>query len=442
MAITRTPNKYKGFIFDGVDSRDYGIYITDGSVFGAPERDVEMIEIPGRNGAFALDKGRFNNIEVTYSVGLYFDNETDFATAVNSLRNELCSRKGYCRLEDDVNPDEYRMAVYKSGLEIDTNLRSSDFKIVFDCKPQRFLKSGETAVTVTSGGTLTNPTLFEAKPLIEAEGYGNIFINDGKLTVYNIPMGTISLPYSRVSLTDDSLTYTIGNLDLLENGDTIYFTGAELGDYPWFHINGGGTSFNPAYGHVTSTPYENNNIVSNGGAITYWIWSSGGGTDDLLRPLVRCILPTMTFTYGTQASTSYYCQYTVRANASADPAANPSYTTTVRETFTTNYDGAGEITILYGLSYGSQMTLDSRREYYHSHANEGVTANSTQSVNGTIYFDLDVAEAYIDQDGTITSANNIVEIPAVPPALESGSNVITYDNTITSLKVTPRWWEV
>ena len=443
MAIAPTPNNslFKGFVFDGVDSRDYGVYISGDAVFNAPERDVEMIEIPGRNGAFALDKGRFSNIEVTYPAGLFGNSEADFAAGINALRNALASRKGYCRLEDDYNPNEYRMAVYKSGLDVTpARLKAGQFDIVFECKPQRFLKSGETAQAVTSGGTITNPTLFEAKPLIEAEGYGNIFINDGKLTVYNIPMGTISLPYERVSLTADSLTYTIGNLDLLENGDTIYFTGAELGDYPWFNLNGGGTTFDPCYPSITSSPYDNNNIVSSGGSITYWTWSAV--PNGIFRPYIKCILPTMTFTYGTQSSTSYYCQYTIVVNETGYPTDTPSYTTTVRETFTTNYDGAGEITILYGLSYGSQMTLDSRREYYHAHANEGVTANSTQSVNGTIYFDLDVAEAYIDQDGTITSANNIVEIPAVPPALESGNNVITYDNTITSLKVTPRWWEV
>ena len=29
MAINRTPDKYKGFTFDGVDSKDFGVYISD-----------------------------------------------------------------------------------------------------------------------------------------------------------------------------------------------------------------------------------------------------------------------------------------------------------------------------------------------------------------------------------------------------------------------------
>ena len=61
---------YKGFIFDGINSLDYGIYITGEAVYNAPERDVEMISIPGRNGEFALDNGRFNNIRLHITRGL------------------------------------------------------------------------------------------------------------------------------------------------------------------------------------------------------------------------------------------------------------------------------------------------------------------------------------------------------------------------------------
>lgn len=158
MAVKPTPNNslYKGLVFDGVDSRDYGIYVTGEAVFNSPERDVEMIEIPGRNGAYALDKGRFSNIEVSYPAGIFGDTEAEFRQGVSAFRNALASRKGYKRLEDDYNPDEYRMAVYKSGLEVTpTALKAGEFTITFDCKPQRFLKSGETAVTI--GGDVTNP---------------------------------------------------------------------------------------------------------------------------------------------------------------------------------------------------------------------------------------------------------------------------------------------
>ena len=118
MAITQTGAIYKAFSFDNVSSRNYGVYITSEAVYNAPERDVEMIAIPGRNGAYVLDNGRFENIEIKYPAGIFADNETDFAQAVSDFRNFLCSKKGYFRLEDEYNPDEYRMALYKSGLEV------------------------------------------------------------------------------------------------------------------------------------------------------------------------------------------------------------------------------------------------------------------------------------------------------------------------------------
>ena len=153
MGVKPTPTNFKTFTFDGENSRSYGVYITGEGVFNAPERNVEMVEIPGRNGAFALDKGNFNNIEVTYPAGIFADTETDFAEAVSDLRNFLCSRVGYVRLEDDYNPNEYRLAVYKSGLDVEHDfLIAGEFELVFECKPQRFLKSGETPITIGEWG--------------------------------------------------------------------------------------------------------------------------------------------------------------------------------------------------------------------------------------------------------------------------------------------------
>ena len=41
------------------------------------------------------------------------------------------------------------MAIYKSGLDVDTKqLKAGQFSLEFECKPQRFLKSGEEVVTI------------------------------------------------------------------------------------------------------------------------------------------------------------------------------------------------------------------------------------------------------------------------------------------------------
>ena len=50
--------------FNGINSGDYGVFIGGDAVYNAPARVVEMIAVPGRNGALAMDEGRYENIEV------------------------------------------------------------------------------------------------------------------------------------------------------------------------------------------------------------------------------------------------------------------------------------------------------------------------------------------------------------------------------------------
>ena len=83
---------FRSLTFDGVNSLDYGIYITGEAAYNAPERAVEMVNIPGKNGALALDQGRFENIEVTYHAGCFADNQAEFAEKVMRFRKVLASR--------------------------------------------------------------------------------------------------------------------------------------------------------------------------------------------------------------------------------------------------------------------------------------------------------------------------------------------------------------
>lgn len=177
------------FTFDGVKSLDYNIYISGDGVYNAPERVVEMVTIPGRNGALAMDEGRFENMEIHYPAGTFGTNQTDFTSKVSAFRNILCSRHSYARLTDDYHPDEYRLALYKSGLEVEPVQynNAGEFDIIFECKPQRFLTSGESVTTKTSSGTISNPTDFESQPLLVVTGTGNLTVNGVQIAISKTP---------------------------------------------------------------------------------------------------------------------------------------------------------------------------------------------------------------------------------------------------------------
>lgn len=188
MAMIPTGALFKALTFDGISSRTYGVYITGEAAYNAPERSVEMITIPGRNGTLAIDRGRYENIEVTYPAGVFAETEAEFVQNISAFRNEICSRLGYLRLTDEYNQDEYRLAVYHSGLEVEkARTPAGEFNLVFDCKPQRFLISGETEQTFAADGTISNPTKFSAAPMLAVTGVGTVGIGSYSFTLQGLP---------------------------------------------------------------------------------------------------------------------------------------------------------------------------------------------------------------------------------------------------------------
>lgn len=172
------------FVFGDTDSRDYDCYIFGAKVYDSPEKTVEYIDVPGRHGSIITGQYKFQNIDVAYPVIIV----DDAITNLNSLRSVLAKESSYVRLTDTINPDEYRMASFSSRIEPSvTNLKDkTKFTITFNCKPQRYLLSGDMAQSVVSGGSLTNPTPFDSRPLIRIYGYGRIYIGTQRITVEDV----------------------------------------------------------------------------------------------------------------------------------------------------------------------------------------------------------------------------------------------------------------
>ena len=183
--------------YDGVDSSDFGVFISGEGVFDAPARRGEMISIPGRNGPLFMDEGVFENITVEYPAFIGTGYEELFRTKLGDLRSALSSRGNYKRLTDTYHPDEFRLGVFREGLEVDPQhiTRAGGFTMKFDCKPQRFLVEGEYPQLFVENGTIANPTDFESSPLIKVTGNGTVSIGENgkyRFVVSNNP-GTITI---------------------------------------------------------------------------------------------------------------------------------------------------------------------------------------------------------------------------------------------------------
>lgn len=172
------------FTFGSINSTSYGVYISGSGIFNAPERDYKHVEVPGRNGDLVISNQRLRNIDLVYPAFIY----SNFKTNISDLKSALLSQVGYQRLEDTYHTDEFRLATYEGSLEVDPtiNLVAGEFELLFQCKPQRFLKTGEATTTLTSfPATISNPTKFDAKPLIVVTGYGNLTVGDTTITIAN-----------------------------------------------------------------------------------------------------------------------------------------------------------------------------------------------------------------------------------------------------------------
>lgn len=196
MAIIKTGKIYKTLTFAGINSGDYGVYITQQAAYDAPKRDASTIVIPGRNGDYIVDNGRFENVEVTYHCGIFGKNQKEYATAIQNFRNAIAPFTGYQRLTDGYNEDEYRMAQFTGEIKVSTvQSRAGEFDIVFNCMPQRFLLSGEKVTLINKDkgegyDKVTNPTNFDSHPILRsAGGAGTITVN-GEQIVLSAPAKT------------------------------------------------------------------------------------------------------------------------------------------------------------------------------------------------------------------------------------------------------------
>lgn len=162
---------------DGVDSTDFGLYISGPGTFSAPAREVQTLQIPGRSGDLIVKADRLQNYDLVYPAFIC----RDFDYNIAALRNFLLSKASYFRLEDSYHPDEYRLALYQGPFdpEVTQRLRAAKFDLLFNVKPQRFLKSGEKArqLGAAAAYALKNPTRFTARPLLRLYGNGTFRIN-------------------------------------------------------------------------------------------------------------------------------------------------------------------------------------------------------------------------------------------------------------------------
>ena len=182
-------------VFNGKDLSDFGVYIDASVSFSNPEKDYELITIPGRNGQLSIYNNRFNDVEISFPCAI----RENFVSNYRDLMSFLNSVTGYKRLETSREPDEFREALFIGDVEPTTSqfIKGGRFTLRFRCHPQRFMKIGENYVTITHASvsnpkSIFNPTNQPSKPLIRMHGVGTVNIGGTSYTLSTLASTAIT----------------------------------------------------------------------------------------------------------------------------------------------------------------------------------------------------------------------------------------------------------
>lgn len=381
-------------IFNGINSEDYGVIISGAGTYATPERDITSLSVPGRNGDIHFDNGRYNNVQVTYSAGIAKGFETRYLPFIRALQSSPI----YSVIEDDYHPDEYRLGTFHAETvpDVGTILRSGHFDLVFDCKPQRFLKSGEIALPRIDGaGTPAN--------VIVAEGFAQDVFNSAFISA--VGAGAVGNGYM-----------TVFNLSSYQGKKLVLY-------YPESRIMkdamvlGGTMSTNPTTGSGGSVLY--------GGA--FWLYD---------KRVVA--ISNITSDYASFETPEYF--EILNTDDSLNTSIYPSSQTIINPT---DFPAKPLIKLRYLSALTNQPVCMINGSPITLNVATSVSINGASVSINEVIIDCETMDAYTPLTGYSWpyNQNPNVYMPS-DITLKPGENEIKYNNKLSYIEIIPKWWRL
>lgn len=206
------------FTFNGHSSDEFGIRIERFPDLNRSERKYRSASVSGRNGNIYQMQDAWEEVTVSYQI---FAGERQNGAAVSDFTDIvewLNSADDYAVLSDTYDTTHYRMAVFVDEMEIESQWHTfGKATVKFRCRPERFIVTSP--ISVSDGGTITNPTNHIAKPIITLTGNGQMSQIDLAKTQNNTAYSGSSFTsamianlidkYFQISFSNDFSTFTI-----------------------------------------------------------------------------------------------------------------------------------------------------------------------------------------------------------------------------------------
>ena len=201
------------FKFGNIWLSEFGGVCTEEPPIEIAQRDITLIDIPGKDGSDCIDNGRYNNVEFTRTIALVGKRISSAKEKTIQLINSFAYLQGYQPFEDTDHEGMVTEAVLLNLEEVIKNLRTMyTATLKFSRKPYWTLKSS-----------------LEEMPLDNTEVSGN------GVEIYN-PYPTTACPIIRFHLKTDphsTLATVKIKMSISSNYGGVYSTK----DYSNFGIN-------------------------------------------------------------------------------------------------------------------------------------------------------------------------------------------------------------
>ena len=154
------------FIFNGVDSRDLGLYVKDIPFDMMASRRVDTLVLPTIDGTLYRDNDTYESYTLSIECILKDSLTTE---NVKKIKNTFKVGKGDLILS--TRPNNIYKAVLKSQLNFTEMLQyTGSCLLTFEIQPFSFITEGQNAIKVTKNMTIKNLGNYSSNPLFKAVG--------------------------------------------------------------------------------------------------------------------------------------------------------------------------------------------------------------------------------------------------------------------------------
>jgi len=168
------------FTYKGIKSKDMHLRVLNDLSFASPRRDVNVVQISGRDGDLIMDNGRYESVIRSVPCRLEAPIGIDIEVLINKINNWLIDDGGFHEFEWDNDPD-FKCLARVEGDVVSQRVLSRYGKMVvrFRMHPVKYLKSSLEERPITTNTNVINTFNIDAKPIIRIVGSGDMTLNIG-----------------------------------------------------------------------------------------------------------------------------------------------------------------------------------------------------------------------------------------------------------------------